>query len=119
MNSISYGPALAIKISVVVAVAVTSLYLAGCQEHRYLARRDGVTMGVGDANATNKATHTINPWPRYAKDTKIKSDGKRVLVGVKRYQENNSIEPQGLPNDTTVSVEEAPNGQASPGTKRY
>lgn len=87
---------LPVKLAIVVSVAASSIYLASCQEHRYLARRDSVTMGVGDAPSTNQATHTINPWPRYAKDTKITSDGKRVLVGVKRYQKNNSIEPSGF-----------------------
>jgi hypothetical protein len=108
---------LPIKLSIIVAVAATAVSVAGCQEYRYLARRDSVTMGVGDAPATNQATHTINLWPRNAKDTKITSDGKRVLVGVKRYQENKSIEPKGLTNGTD-SIGEGPGGNGDPGIKR-
>lgn len=62
----------------------------------YLDRRDTVSRGAGDANATNLATQTIDPWPAYVRNTKITVDGKRAHIGMSRYQANKSIEPRGL-----------------------
>lgn len=76
---------------------------AGDGHGQYLARRDTITLGAGDAMYTNRAIHTIDPWPRYARDTKLEFDGQRMSLGITRYQENKSIEPVGL---TTQSVSE-------------
>jgi len=62
----------------------------------YLDRRDTITKGAGDAQATNAVTQTLDPWPPYARNTNIKVDGKRAQIGITRYQENKSIQPQGL-----------------------
>lgn len=103
--------------AVIISIVATSFVLASCQERRYLSRRDAITLGAGDASATNQATHTINPWPRDAKNTVIESDGKRVLVGVKRYQRNESLEPEGL-KSTTISVEEGSGAPSNAGIQR-
>ena len=76
---------------------------AGDGHGQYLARRDTIAPGAGDAMYTNRAIHTIDPWPRYARDTKLEFDGQRMSLGITRYQENKSIEPVGL---TTQSVSE-------------
>jgi hypothetical protein len=66
----------------------------------YFAHRDTISRGAGDANATNLATQTIDPWPPYAGNTDIKVDGKRAGLGMTRYQQNKLIDPRGL-NATT------------------
>jgi hypothetical protein len=91
----------AFRVPVAKIVAVCSgilglILLGGCHGDDYLARRDGVTFGLGEAVAANQATQVINPWPHYAKDTNFKTDGERIKLGVERYQKNESIEPKGL-----------------------
>lgn len=84
-----------------IAVAVTAgMPLTACRDtNPYTSRRDTIRLGAGDAMAHNRAVHTIDPWPVHSKDTRIDMDGKRAMVGVERYQRNESIEPQGT--DTT------------------
>ena len=52
--------------------------LAACtsdQSHEYLAHSDRVTSGAGDAAASNRAMHTINPWSAPSHKTQIDMDG--------------------------------------------
>lgn len=62
---------------------------------QYLARRDSIALGLGDAMHSNRAIHTIDPWPRHAKDDKLEFDGQRMDLSIELYQKNQSIEPQG------------------------
>lgn len=78
--------------------------LAGCYESDYYAQRDTITLGAGDAVATNQASQTIDPWPPHAKDTDIDLEGPRAVVAVDAYQSNTSIEPQGLPNSVDLTT---------------
>ena len=86
------------------AFAVTSLLaaavcVAGCSSdhiHEYRAHSDRVTAGAGDAMASNRAVHTVDPWPYYSQKTQIDMDGKRAQVAVRRYQSNTSNKPQSL-----------------------
>jgi hypothetical protein len=77
-------------------IAAPALLLSGCYEDDYLSRRDTVSLGAGDAQATNAATHVIDPWPPHSKNTTINIDGARVQVGTERYQANKSLKPKGL-----------------------
>jgi hypothetical protein len=72
------------------------------QTHEYLAHTDRVTRGAGDAVATNKAMHTIDPWPRNSHKTQIDMDGKRAGLAAKRYESNTSINPKGLSSEPAV-----------------
>ena len=63
---------------------------------QYFARRDSIALGLGDAMHSNRAIHTIDPWPRHAKDDKLKFDGQRMNLAIERYQANESIEPVGM-----------------------
>lgn len=80
--------------------ALCVLLVTGCREtNQYFSRRDTIRLGAGDAAAHNRAVHTIDPWPVHSKNTDIPVSGKRMMVGIERYQRNESIEPEG--NDTT------------------
>jgi hypothetical protein len=79
--------------------------LAACtsdQTHEYLGHSDRVTRGAGDAVASNRATHTIDPWSRNSHNTQINMDGKRAGLAAKRYETNTSIKPKGLGSDPIV-----------------
>ncbi len=88
------------------------LVLQGCYDDSYYSRRDTVSLGAGDAIATNAATQTIDPWPPYAKDTDINLEGERARVGIQRYQQNKSIPPRGL-NTTEITGQAGPGAQGS------
>ena len=67
------------------------LSLAGCS-FDYLNRRDSVTLAAGNAQAWNRAIHTIDPWPPEATDTSIESNGPRAGAVVRAHQN-----PRGAP----------------------
>jgi hypothetical protein len=48
----------------------------------YLQRDVRITPGGGDANDTNAAIHTIDPWPRYARHTRIPGNGRESAGAV-------------------------------------
>ena len=85
---------------VITRMALALLLLAGAggasADEEYLARRDSITPGVGNAVAHNRAVHTIDPWPRYVGNDRINIDGRRIQLGMRRYQVNKSIPPRGV-----------------------
>ena len=100
--------------TLVAAAMISSLVvLSACKDNQYLARRDTITLGAGDAMAANRAVHTIDPWPQYSKNKNLPADGKRMMVGIKRYQENKSLEPVGT--DTTERFEQEDPPESPPG----
>lgn len=93
-------------------IIAPAMLLTGCNEEQYLSRSDTVTLGAGDAQAVNAATHTIDPWSPNARNTEIHQEGERARVAVDRYQNNKSIQPQGL-NTTSSAPQRAPGGQGA------
>jgi hypothetical protein len=88
-------------------VLCAGLALAACtsdQAHEYLAHTDRVTRGAGNATASNRAIHTIDPWSPSSHKTRIDMDGKRAAIAAKRYETNTSIKPKGLSADP-ISIE--------------
>ena len=97
--------------SLVAAIAVSMLVLGGCRERRYgqyLHPRDTVSLSAGDAVAHNKAVHAIDPWPAHSRKANHSSDGRRILLGMERYQRNESLEPQGTETSDTFGNEGQP-----------
>lgn len=80
-----------------VGVLCAALLLPACNQTKnpYLARRDGITLGLGDAKEANRVVHTVDPWPAYSGNRKLTTNGDRVLVGIERYRTNTSLEPKG------------------------
>jgi hypothetical protein len=68
------------------ALALAAL-LGGCADI-YYDRRETVTFHAGDAVATNKVTHMIDPWPRAAANRNIEANGERMQGAVERYRTN-------------------------------
>ena len=63
---------------------------------QYFARRDSIALGLGNAMHSNRAIHTIDPWPWYSKNDRLQFNGQRMMLGITRYQANESLEPSGL-----------------------
>lgn len=66
-----------------IAVLAAVLGLGGCAD--YLANRDSVTLGVGNAMEANVGIHTQNPFPPNARETYIPGDGKKVAQAQRVY----------------------------------
>ena len=72
--------------TVVPALALAAM-LGGCADI-YYDRRETVTFHAGDAAASNKAIHTIDPWPRVAANRNIETHGERMQRAIERYRTN-------------------------------
>ncbi len=100
-----------VELVMAAAIMLTMVTIGGCAERkygRYLDARDTISLGAGDAVAYNKAVQTIDPWPVYARKKHQKTDGKRMNLGMKRYQENKSIEPAGMSTNNEFDTPETP-----------
>lgn len=80
-------PATIKGVLIVMAAAVSG----GCED--YLDRRDTVTRGAGESVAFNKATQTIDRWPRAARRDRWNSDGERARLAVERYRKGTVTPP--------------------------
>ena len=65
------------------AALAACLLASGCAD--YMANRDTVTLGVGNAMEANVGIHTIDPFPREAWETDIDGDGKIVARAQRIY----------------------------------
>ncbi|MCC6890881.1 MAG: hypothetical protein IT536_20330 [Hyphomicrobiales bacterium] len=74
------------------AAIVLGTALAGCSEI-YYDRRETVSPGAGDAIASNKVTHTIDPWPRASANDRIAFNGQRMQAAQDRYNRGQVITP--------------------------
>ena len=66
------------------AVALVAA-LAGCSDI-YTDRRETVTLHAGDAMASNRVTHMIDPWPRASGNRDIAFNGERMQTAHERYR---------------------------------
>lgn len=57
---------------------------SGCQD--YVARRDTLTLGSGDAVQANIAKQVIDPWPPESNTVDPYTDGERLAHGIERYR---------------------------------
>ena len=68
----------------VAAAALAGALSAGGCHDAYIARRDGVTFQAGDAVASNKAMHIIDPWPASASSARIPGRGTQAATAIER-----------------------------------
>jgi hypothetical protein len=87
------------------ALVLGATTLLGACTDMYLDRRDAVSFEAGDAVATNKVTHMVDPWPVYAGNRNIAFDGERMQAAAERYR-TNKVTP--LTTSQTSSVQYAP-----------
>lgn len=93
-----------IRMKLAVFGTAFALTLGACSDI-YYDRRDTVHLGAGDANASNIAVQTIDPWPRHAANRNIPHNGEVIQGAIKRYREGKVTPPRGL---GTSSVEFTP-----------
>jgi hypothetical protein len=88
----------------VLGALMASQALAGEDQDRedffgsYTHRIEGVTVGAGDAPASNTASQIINPWPAYAGDRRILTESPRMIGVIRRY--HTRWDPKSIPMQT-------------------
>ena len=55
---------------------------------QYLQRDIRIAPDGGNANDSNAAIHTIDPWPRYARHTRIPGNGQEAVGAVQQLYKN-------------------------------
>jgi hypothetical protein len=93
-------------------IAVLGLALAGCSDI-YYDRRETIALHAGDAMATNRVTHTIDPWSRASANRNIAFNGEKMQTAAERYRTGRVIPPV---NATTSSVSYSQAQQAAQST---
>ena len=83
-----------LRIDVLAVIAVASA-LGGCADI-YSDRRESISLGAGDAVATNKVTHMVDPWPANVGNRNIAFNGERMQAAQERYRHNKVIQPVGI-----------------------
>lgn len=99
------------RLNKIVAGFVLASTVAACSAGPdiYYDRRDAIHLSAGDANASNIASQTIDPWPRHAAYRDIQTNGEKIQPAIQRYKEGKVTPPRGL---GTSSVEIAPSSAA-------
>jgi hypothetical protein len=88
------------------ALALLLTALSGCSE--YLDRRDTISLGAGDAVATDEMTQMVDPWPRVAAQRNIGFNGQRMESAVERYKTNRTYQPSNSGTSTSYAAAPAP-----------
>ena len=75
----------------------------------YIQRDVKMTPYGGDANDSNAAIHTIDPWPRYARHTRIPGNGRESVGAVNSMfkspgAQSLSSSGSGGPSTTTTNI---------------
>jgi hypothetical protein len=66
--------------------------LTGCSDI-YFDRRESIAAHAGDAVATNKVTHMVDPWPRASSNRNLAFNGERMQGAVVRHRSHTIIQP--------------------------
>lgn len=77
--------------------------------NNYLGYSDRVVQDSGDANASNQASQTIDPWSPASRNNEIDQDGQRARIAVRRYKADKVKKPSGL-GDRSVVVKGGSSG---------
>ena len=85
-----------------IAVLGACLLMSGCAD--YMAHRDSVTLGLGDAPQANIGIQAIKPFPPDAWNTRIGGDGRTVARAQQRYAPTAVIVPVPAVSTTTEAA---------------
>ena len=88
------------RIKALTIVVAAGAALGGCSDI-YYDRRESISLGAGDAVATNEVTQMVDPWPAESRNRNIAFNGQRMQAAVERYRQNRVTPPV---NATTSSA---------------
>ena len=98
-------------IRTIAAVVAIGAAVGGCSEI-YFDRRETVSLGAGDAVATNKVTQTIDPWSRASTNNRIAFNGQLMQAAQDRYNRGKVVTPV-LPTQASKDYQQAQSQAAS------
>lgn len=98
--------------SVPITMLSLAVMLGGCSSI-YYDRRDTVSLGAGDAVATNKVSQTVDIWPEAAGYRNITFNGPKMQSAVERYRTNKVTAPQGV-DTSSVGYQQSSPASAAP-----
>ena len=78
--------------TVLAAALAAATMLTGCAD-MYYDRRDTMQLSSGDAVATNRMTHMVDPWPPASGNRNIAFDGERARMAAERYRTDRVKQP--------------------------
>lgn len=102
-------------------LALASLSLAGCDLHsdyyahmsaQYIERRDTLSLGGGDAIATNKVLQMQDPWPVASANRSLTTHGHVAAGAVERFRTGRVIPPVGMNTSSASYQQQQQNGGA-------
>ena len=79
----------------------------------YYDRRDSIAFTAGDAVASNKVMHMVDPWPPYSANKNLAMNGERAQTAVERYRQNKVIPPVSLGTSGTYQAQQAAQAAAA------
>lgn len=85
---------------ILAAAIASSVLLSGCSDI-YFDRRETIAPYAGDAMASNRVTHMVDPWSPASANRNIAVNGEVMQHAVERYREGRVIPPV---NATTSSA---------------
>jgi len=85
---------------ILLAATMLAVSLSGCSDI-YFDRREHIVPNAGDAMASNRVTHMVDPWPAASANRNIAFNGEVMQQAVERYREGRVIPPV---NATTSSA---------------
>lgn len=94
------------------ALAAVLATLAGCSE--YLDRRDTIALSAGNAVASDRVTHMVDPWPRDSANRDIAFNGAKMETAIERYRTNKVIPPRGTGTSATYEATPAAQNNMAP-----
>jgi hypothetical protein len=89
-------------IKVASAALLLGVVLGGCSDI-YFDRRDGVSIVSGDAQATNRVAHMIDPWSPASGRRNIAYSGERAQLAAECYRTGRVIKPVSSTTSTAVA----------------
>jgi hypothetical protein len=83
------------------AAAMLAAMLSACSDI-YYDRRETISLGAGDAIASNTVAQMIDPWPVYVGNKDLAFNGERMQSAVECYRHNPRVIVPVNPNTTAV-----------------
>jgi hypothetical protein len=89
------------------------VFAALCSCSEYLDRRDTISLGGGNAVATDKVTQMVDPWPRASANRNIAYNGEVMQHAYERYRTGRVTPPSGA-GTSTAYQQSTPANDAPP-----
>lgn len=105
------------RLTVIPAIIFAGMIVGCSNQDLYFDRRETITLGAGDAVASNIIAQTIDPWPRVAGNRDIESNGEKMQGAIERYR-TNKVTPLRALSTSSVEFNQSSSGDSSGGSAK-